>query len=255
MVALVWRGRGHAEKAAIAAPSDSDGDGVIDSKDRCPDRPGLLPEGCPPRDSDGDGILDHEDPCAGEAGPMATRGCPDRDSDRDGVVDRHDTCAEIAGHARFGGCPMPDSDQDGVADPDDRCADKAEVWNGKRDADGCPDAGKAVVILQPGPRGVVRAVVAGTFTRSSRTLSAHGRNAVAVAAELVTSVGARRVSVVPLPGRGKEREAAERSRKAVRQAEAFARGLAETTYRVTITVASPDASQAEPGKGVELVLE
>ena len=49
----------------VPKPSDSDGDGVYDFKDRCPDTPrGVAVDktGCP-LDSDGDGVFDHLDKC------------------------------------------------------------------------------------------------------------------------------------------------------------------------------------------------
>jgi hypothetical protein len=53
------------EAVVVAAPSDRDGDGIIDSEDACPDVKGKKTDdpktnGCPP-DRDGDGIIDVED--------------------------------------------------------------------------------------------------------------------------------------------------------------------------------------------------
>ena len=46
---------------------DSDGDGVPDKRDHCPDHPGLIElNGCP--DSDGDGIPDEKDQCPNSSG-------------------------------------------------------------------------------------------------------------------------------------------------------------------------------------------
>ena len=50
-------------------PKDSDGDGVVDSKDECPNTPHGVPvnaNGCP-KDSDGDGVPDYMDQCPGTA--------------------------------------------------------------------------------------------------------------------------------------------------------------------------------------------
>ncbi len=52
-------------------PGDRDGDGIIDSRDKCIDISGNL-EGCP--DSDGDGFPDHRDDCPNESG--RSNGCP-----------------------------------------------------------------------------------------------------------------------------------------------------------------------------------
>ena len=57
---------------AIVDP-DTDGDGVTDSLDQCPDVMGSPPTGCP--DSDGDGVADPDDICPDEPGNGAD-GCP-----------------------------------------------------------------------------------------------------------------------------------------------------------------------------------
>ena len=110
--------------------TDTDGDGVYDKDDACPEVPGLKEfNGCP--DSDGDGIEDSKDECPNEAGTAAMNGCPD--SDGDGVADNVDECPETPGLKELAGCP--DSDGDGVADKDDQCPDVA----GPAATNGCPD--------------------------------------------------------------------------------------------------------------------
>ncbi|MCF6223390.1 MAG: OmpA family protein [Flavobacteriaceae bacterium] len=108
---------------------DTDGDGVKDKEDACPEIAGL-PEfnGCP--DSDGDGIEDAKDACPDEAGLAALNGCPD--SDGDGFADKEDLCPNIAGLEQFNGCP--DSDGDGVMDSKDDCPNEAGLIENK----GCP---------------------------------------------------------------------------------------------------------------------
>jgi len=74
---------------------DSDGDGVKDSMDRCPGTPAGVTvdaNGCP-NDSDGDGVTDDKDQCPGTpAGePVDANGC-ELDDDGDGVVNRLDEC-------------------------------------------------------------------------------------------------------------------------------------------------------------------
>jgi len=66
-------------------PSDSDGDGVPDSSDACPNEYGTV-NGCPaPVDSDGDGVPDSSDACPNEYGTV--NGCPAPvDSDGNGVL-------------------------------------------------------------------------------------------------------------------------------------------------------------------------
>lgn len=110
---------------------DSDGDGITDSKDFCPNKAGLAAlNGCP--DTDGDGIADKDDACPNDKGAKSTRGCPDTDGD--GVVDKDDTCPEVAGPSANKGCPWPDSDGDGVLDKDDNCVNEAGPASNK----GCP---------------------------------------------------------------------------------------------------------------------
>ena len=111
---------------------DTDGDGIQDSEDACPDVAGLAEfNGCP--DTDGDGIIDSEDDCPNEKGTKMMKGCPDADGD--GVADKDDKCPTVAGAKDNGGCPWPDTDGDGVADKDDKCPTvKGTVAN-----NGCPE--------------------------------------------------------------------------------------------------------------------
>jgi len=122
------------DKAGLAAFKgcpDSDSDGLEDSKDECPNQAGTLAfNGCP--DSDGDGIKDAEDVCPNEAGSKAMKGCPDKDGD--GLSDKEDACPTVAGTMELKGCP--DSDGDGIADKDDRCP----MQRGAAEFKGCPDS-------------------------------------------------------------------------------------------------------------------
>ncbi|TXK72640.1 OmpA family protein [Mesonia sp. HuA40] len=109
--------------------TDTDGDGVYDDKDECPNEPGLAEfNGCP--DSDGDGIPDKDDKCPNEAGSAEFMGCPDTDGD--GIADPEDDCPNEAGVASLNGCP--DADGDGVKDADDNCPNEA----GPAENNGCP---------------------------------------------------------------------------------------------------------------------
>jgi len=56
-----------------------------------------------PPDTDGDGVIDSEDDCPNEAGPAALNGCPDGDGD--GVADKDDLCPNEAGVVALSGCP------------------------------------------------------------------------------------------------------------------------------------------------------
>lgn len=84
------------------AMTDSDGDGVADANDECPNAAGSAAlNGCP--DGDGDGVADKDDSCPNEAGLAALGGCPDGDGD--GVADKDDACPNEAGVAALDGCP------------------------------------------------------------------------------------------------------------------------------------------------------
>jgi OOP family OmpA-OmpF porin len=111
---------------------DTDGDGIEDRQDECPDVAGLAEfNGCP--DSDGDGIPDHKDACPTVPGLAEFNGCPDTDGD--GVTDAEDGCPTVPGPKANNGCPWPDRDNDGVPDKDDQCPDvPGTVAN-----DGCPE--------------------------------------------------------------------------------------------------------------------
>jgi OOP family OmpA-OmpF porin len=119
---------------------DTDGDGVADSKDRCPDTPKGVKvdkDGCP-LDGDADGVADYLDKCPGT--PASVRvdasGCP-LDSDGDGVADYLDKCANTPAGLKVNadGCP-PDADGDGVPDQLDKCPDTPK--GAPVDAVGCP---------------------------------------------------------------------------------------------------------------------
>jgi len=114
---------------------DADGDGIKDSDDACPNTPGLAAmNGCP--DADGDGVADKDDMCPNAVGTKANKGCPDADGD--GVVDKDDKCPSTSGPAANNGCPWPDTDGDGVLDKDDKC--KNEV--GPASNNGCAEIKK-----------------------------------------------------------------------------------------------------------------
>ena len=66
-------------KVKVAAPLDSDGDGVYDNYDQCPDTPNGVAvdsKGCPP-DLDGDGVYDYLDKCptTPKGATVDNRGC------------------------------------------------------------------------------------------------------------------------------------------------------------------------------------
>jgi len=91
------------EPAAPPAPADSDGDGVLDTQDRCPGTPPntkVDASGCE-LDSDGDSVVDSKDQCpATPAGRKVNDvGC-ELDSDGDGVLDSADQCPGTPAGAR-----------------------------------------------------------------------------------------------------------------------------------------------------------
>ena len=88
---------------------DTDGDGISDINDACPELAGTAAmNGCP--DSDGDGINEKDDACPTEAGSIANNGCPWPDGDGDGVADKDDACPTLAGPPSNNGCPViPDA--------------------------------------------------------------------------------------------------------------------------------------------------
>jgi outer membrane protein OmpA-like peptidoglycan-associated protein len=111
---------------------DTDGDGIVDASDACPDAAGSVAmNGCP--DTDGDGVADKDDSCPEVAGLKALKGCPDTDGD--GTTDKADKCPTVNGPKENAGCPWPDTDGDSVLDKDDKCpAEKGSVAN-----NGCPE--------------------------------------------------------------------------------------------------------------------
>jgi OOP family OmpA-OmpF porin len=85
------------EQPMEKTPLDSDGDGVADDLDQCPDTPMGAPvdaRGCP-LDTDGDGVHDYLDQCPDTpmGAPVDARGCP-LDTDGDGVHDYLDQCPD-----------------------------------------------------------------------------------------------------------------------------------------------------------------
>src|SRR5262249_38301529 len=110
------------ELRPIVAPKpdgDADGDGIPDSRDKCPNEP-----------EDFDQFQDED-------------GRPDPDDDNDGIPDAKDKCPELPedrdGFQDEDGCPDPDNDKDGIPDVKDKCPNEPEDFDGFEDEDGCPD--------------------------------------------------------------------------------------------------------------------
>jgi outer membrane protein OmpA-like peptidoglycan-associated protein len=112
---------------------DSDGDGIPDDIDACPNEPEDHKDpdpndGCPaPPDRDGDGIPDQYDKC------------PDQPEDKDGIDDQD-------------GCPEDDADNDGIPDTKDACPKEPGQPDPDPKKNGCPKfihlEGSQVRVLQ-----------------------------------------------------------------------------------------------------------
>jgi OOP family OmpA-OmpF porin len=94
---------------APCAIPDSDGDGVTDDKDKCPNTPKgrkVDANGCE-LDSDGDGVVDGLDKCPNTppGRVVNAEGC-ELDSDGDGLVDGVDRCPAVYAKTADG-CPLP----------------------------------------------------------------------------------------------------------------------------------------------------
>ena len=104
---------------------DTDGDGIRDKFDQCPDTPPMVTVdeyGCPV-DSDHDNVPDYVDECPNTPVniPVDVNGCP-VDSDKDGIPDYLDLCKDTPKGVPVDdrGCPE-DADDDGIPDFKDLC--------------------------------------------------------------------------------------------------------------------------------------
>ncbi len=145
-----------------ACELDTDGDGVIDDCDLCPNDPlksdpGLCGCGVPDFDSDGDGTPDCADACPNDPNKIEPGDCgcgtSDLDSDLDGTPDCFDECPNDPGKTSPGECGCgvadTDSDSDGTPDCNDGCPNDPNktapgdcgcgVQETDSDADGTPD--------------------------------------------------------------------------------------------------------------------
>lgn len=125
---------------------DSDGDGVIDACDECPNDPTkVVPGDCgcggAEGDDDGDGVLNCDDACPGTTAGVAITadGCPVNDCDGDGVDDAVELAESPELDCNGNGLPDAcdaDGDGDGVIDDCDNCP---AVFNPEQDASACSD--------------------------------------------------------------------------------------------------------------------
>ncbi|MBR9813754.1 OmpA family protein [bacterium] len=120
---------------------DSDGDGVADATDRCPNSAAGVRvdfNGCE-GDNDYDGVNNSLDRCprTPRGTPVDPRGCSN-DTDADGVLDAYDECPNTPPNSTVNasGCArIRDTDRDGVTDSADACPDTGKGV--KVDAKGC----------------------------------------------------------------------------------------------------------------------
>jgi OmpA-OmpF porin, OOP family len=153
---------------SFGGKKDSDGDGIVDRLDKCPNTPAGVTvdnNGCPV-DADGDGVADYIDKCplTPQGAKVDTQGCP-LDTDADGVPDYLDKCPDTPKGATVDsdGCPI-DTDGDGVLDYMDKCPNTPKGTAVDRngcplDADGdgvpdyldkCPNTAKAAAVDRNG---------------------------------------------------------------------------------------------------------
>jgi OOP family OmpA-OmpF porin len=116
--------------------ADSDGDGVVDPEDQCPDTPARAKVdsfGCPV-DSDGDGVADYLDKCPDTTAgaPVDAVGCL-KDSDQDGLSDWEEM--KLTGTDLHN----PDSDADGLSDGDEVNKFQTNPLNPDTDGGGVKD--------------------------------------------------------------------------------------------------------------------
>ena len=131
----------------IACPGpDTDGDGVPDACDNCPDDPDKTEPGecgCGVPDTPDCNDECPDDPDKAEPGECGC-GVPDTDTDGDGTPDCNDDCPDDPDKAEPGdcGCGVPDTDTDGDGTPDcnDNCPDDPDKTEPGECGCGVPDS-------------------------------------------------------------------------------------------------------------------
>jgi cytosine/adenosine deaminase-related metal-dependent hydrolase len=113
----------------VATASDSDGDGIDDANDKCPNvfDPIRPVDANAQGDADGDGVGDACDPCPLDANTTTCSVVDPNDRDHDGVQNTADNCPDLAN------ADQADADHDGKGDVCDACPAKANPG-----AAGCP---------------------------------------------------------------------------------------------------------------------
>lgn len=113
----------------VSTPDDSDGDGIPNASDLCPNvfDPVRPVDNRVQADADGDGVGDACDPCPLDANTTTCTAVDPNDRDADGVPNSTDNCPEIANPGQ------EDSDGDGKGDACDACPNDPNPG-----AAGCP---------------------------------------------------------------------------------------------------------------------
>jgi outer membrane protein OmpA-like peptidoglycan-associated protein len=223
MVGVSWTPSASTGGATIEEPPpppvdrDSDGDGIPDSVDKCPNEPEDKDmyqddDGCPDLDNDGDGIPDAQDKCPldpeDKDGFQDDDGCPDKDNDADGIPDNVDKCPnepeDKDGFQDLDGCPDPDNDGDGIPDAIDKCPNEPETINGNQDDDGCPDRGDPLVILSPDRLDLLDAITFRGTTINKASLNVLGQVGATLRAH--TEIWRLRLTVHVQPSRDPDKD-------------------------------------------------
>ena len=112
--------------------ADTDGDGIPDGEDLCPEDPnkvvpGICGCGELDTDSDSDGVPDCEDACPDDSAKSVPGICgcgvPDTDTDGDDVADCEDACPNDPEKTAPGACGCGESDTDADSDGSPHCLD------------------------------------------------------------------------------------------------------------------------------------
>ena len=140
--------------------TDSDGDGVPDDLDGCPNDANKTDSGecgcgVADTDTDNDGTADCIDECDNDPNKAAPGQCgcgvPDTDTDGDGTPDCTDGCDNDPNKTSPGQCgcgnPDTDTDSDGVADCNDNCPDDPNKTEPGQYGCGLPETSGAGVIV------------------------------------------------------------------------------------------------------------
>ena len=123
---------------------DEDGDGILDSKDECPDQPEDFDswddsDGCPDPDNDGDGIPDVDDACPENAENKGVGydddGCPDLIEEQPSEAQEKDPESETGEQ----NVPSSDSVDSPSTEADSKPAPTSDTSEGEAPSEGEPN--------------------------------------------------------------------------------------------------------------------